>query len=133
METYALPADAAASVSLMVLAADTALAMHSGGLPVLATPRMIALMEEAAVAAVAPYLPPGVETVGTRVDVRHLAATPIGGAVIATAQLVEVDRRRLVFAVSASDEAGEIGNGVHERHIVESGYFLSRAQGRRAR
>lgn len=132
METYSLPLDATASVSLVVSATDTALAVHSGGLPVLATPRMIALMEEAAVAAVAPYLPAGVETVGTRIDVRHLAATPLGGTVIATARLVEMDRRRLVFAVSASDEAGEIGHGVHERHIVESASFLSRAQARRA-
>ena len=131
MEPFAPPVGAQASVSLLVTTADTAPAMHSGGLPVLASPRMVALMEEAAVAALAPYLPNGWQTVGARFDVRHTAATPVGSRVTATARLIERDRRRVVLAVAAQDEAGPIGEGVHERFLVESAPFMLRAAARR--
>ncbi|MGI6376803.1 MAG: thioesterase family protein [Anaerolineae bacterium] len=131
MESFAPPTGTQASVSLLVTAGDTALAVHSGGLQVLASPRMVALMEEAAVAALAPYVPSGWQTVGTRLDVRHTAATPVGCTVTATARLVELDRRRVVLAVSAHDEAGPIGEGVHERFLVESEPFMLRAAARR--
>lgn len=131
MERFTPPLGAEASVTLQVSCGDTALAVHSGGLQVLATPRMVALMEEAAVAALAPHLPAGWQTVGTRLNVRHTAATPLGGWVTATARLVEVDRARTVFAVTASDQAGPIGAGLHERFLVESEAFMARAAARR--
>ena len=132
MEQFAPELGAAASIALVVSPADTALTVHSGGLQVLATPRLIALMEEAAVAALTPFLPDGWQTVGIRLEVRHTAATPIGATVTATARLIEVDRRRLVFAVTASDDAGEIGAGLHERFLIESAPFMARAAARRA-
>mgnify|MGYP000027838901 CR=1 FL=1 len=97
----------------------TAKSLRSGGLDVLATPIMVALMEEAALLSVRPYLEPGTDTVGTRLDVSHLSATPVGMKVRAESTLVEIDRRRLVFEVKAYDEAGLIGEGRHERFIVE--------------
>ncbi len=87
---------------------------------------MIALMENAAWRAVADFLEEGYVSVGTRVDVRHLAATPIGQRVRATAELVEVDGRRLVFRVEAYDEEKKIGEGIHERFIVHLQRFLER-------
>jgi fluoroacetyl-CoA thioesterase len=102
----------------------------SGGLDVLATPFMVALMEGAAVAAVDPLLPTGYCTVGSRVDVRHLAATGVGHPVQARAELVEVDGRRLVFHVEASDDAGLIGEGLHERFIVDLERFMRKTAAR---
>ena len=131
MEHFAPELGAEGVVRLVVTAGDTALAVYSGGLQVLATPRLIALMEEAAAAALAPFLPDGWQTVGIRLDVRHTAATPVGATVMATARLIEVDRRRLVFAVMASDDAGEIGVGFHERFLIESAPFMERAAARR--
>ena len=107
---------------------DTAQALGSGLVPVLATPRMIALMERAAVNAVQSSLLPGRTTVGTRLDVTHDAATPIGMKVWAEAEVTAVEGRRLTFAVSAFDEAGEIGGGIHERFIIKTDKFLARAQ-----
>jgi len=109
---------------------QTAARWGSGGLAVLATPFMVALMEGAAVAAVDPLLPPGYCTVGSRVDVRHLAATAVGRPVEARAELVEVDGRRLVFRVQASDDAGMIGEGSHERFIVDVDRFVRKAESR---
>ncbi|WP_018085221.1 thioesterase family protein [Desulfurispora thermophila] len=106
---------------------NTAIAYGSGSIRVLATPAMIGLMEEAALKSVQPYLPTGQTTVGIKVDVQHLAATPPGMQVTATAELVEVDGRRLVFKVEARDEKDLVGRGVHERFIVQEEKFLSRA------
>ncbi|MDR1785348.1 MAG: HAD-IA family hydrolase [Spirochaetaceae bacterium] len=103
---------------------NTASARGSGLLPVFATPAMIGLMEHTAACAAAPYLEAGYSTVGTEVRVRHLGATPIGMTVRATAELIEVDRRRLLFTVEAFDEAAKIGEGTHERFIVDNGKFL---------
>jgi predicted thioesterase len=105
---------------------NTAIAVGSGGIDVFATPAMIALMETAAHDAVAPHLAEGDVSVGTLVHVRHLAATPIGQRVRAAAELVEVDGRRLLFAVEAYDENRKIGEGQHERTVVNLGRFLSR-------
>jgi fluoroacetyl-CoA thioesterase len=85
---------------------------------VLATPVMILVMENAALNAVRPYLEPGESVVGTSVDVRHLAATPVGHLVQAEAEVTKVDGRRLEFKVSARDELEEIGRGTHERMVV---------------
>jgi predicted thioesterase len=100
----------------------------SGAVEVLATPAMIALMEGAAARAVQPSLPPGSITVGTRVDVRHLAATPLGVEIRVRAELVEVDGRRLVFKVEAFDPSDKIGEGTHERAVVDPGRLLARAK-----
>lgn len=108
----------------------TAARWGSGGLAVLATPLMVALMEGAALAAVNPLLPPGHCTVGSRVDVRHLAATVVGHPVRARAELVEVDGRRLLFHVEASDDAGVIGEGSHERFVVDLDRFMRKAEAR---
>ncbi|MGF6429892.1 thioesterase family protein [Bradyrhizobium elkanii] len=86
--------------------------------PVLATPVMIMAMENAALNAVRSYLEPGESVVGTMVNVRHLAATAIGQTVTATAEVTAVEGRRIVFAISASDEIEEIGKGTHERKVV---------------
>ena len=86
---------------------------------VLATPVMILIMENAALNAVRPYLAPGESVVGTKIDIEHLAATPVGHVVEAEAEVVAVDRRRIVFKVSARDEREEIGRGMHERMIID--------------
>lgn len=103
-------------------------AVGSGLAPVFATPCMIALMEQAAAGAVQPCLGPGESSVGTHLDVSHDAATPIGMRVWAEAELTAVQGRRLSFAVTAYDEAGVIGRGVHQRAIVQGDKFLARVQ-----
>lgn len=109
-----------------VTAEMTANRIASGVVEVYATPQMIALMEKAASEAVQPYLEVGQSTVGTLVNVTHIAATPIGQTVRANAELVEVDHHRLVFAVAAFDELEKIGEGRHERFIIDEGRFLNR-------
>ena len=104
----------------------TAKALRSGGLDVFATPIMIALMEEASLVSVRPYLEPGMDTVGTHLDVSHLSPTPVGMKVTAESELVEIDRRRLVFAVKAYDESGLIGEGTHERFIINNERFMAK-------
>lgn len=111
---------------LTVTERDTAKALGSGGLPVFATPAMIACMEACAVQSVQPHLPEGFSTVGTRVDVRHLAATPVGMAVRCETELVEIDGRRLSFSCAAYDAAGRIGEGEQERYAR----FLAKARRR---
>lgn len=87
--------------------------------PVFATPMMILAMENAALNAIREYLELGESAVGTAVNVRHLAATPVGQRITADAEVTEVDGRRIVFAVTARDQMEEIGNGTHERMIVD--------------
>ncbi|HEX6542755.1 MAG TPA: thioesterase family protein [Ktedonobacterales bacterium] len=112
--------------SLVVGEGQTAAAFGAGGVQVLGTPVMIGLMENAAWQVVQPELPSGETTVGTLVNVRHLAATPIGGHVVASAELVEIDGRRLVFKVSARDDTQIIGEGIHERFTIMLDRFLAR-------
>ncbi len=107
---------------------NTAQAAGSGLVPVFATPWMVALMENAAVQAVQSALAPGEGTVGTRLDVTHDAATPVGMRVWAEAEVTAVEGRKLTFAVSAFDEAGKIGGGTHERFVIQTDKFLARAQ-----
>ncbi len=111
----------------VVSEANTAIAFGSGSVNVFGTPAMIGLMENAALSSVDPLLEEGYTTVGTKVDVQHLAATPIGMEVVARSKLVEVDGRRLVFEVEASDGAGPVGRGIHERYIVKLEGFLKKA------
>lgn len=106
----------------------TAAAMGSGALEVLATPSMIALMEGTAQEAVQNLLEDGQGTVGTRIDVRHLAATPVGMEVTCTAEVTEVDRRRIVFTVKAKDEKEVIGEGIHERFVIENEKFFAKCR-----
>jgi fluoroacetyl-CoA thioesterase len=107
---------------------DTAPHVGSGKVRVLATPVMVSLMEEAALNAVEGLLPHGHQTVGTRLDITHVAATPVGLRVIARAELTRVDGRRLTFRVWADDETERIGEGTHERIIVDVARFDRRAQ-----
>ena len=117
-------------VETTVTPENTAQAVGSGLVPVFATPYMIALMEGAAVNAVQAALAPDEGTVGSRLDVTHDAATPIGLKVWAEAELVKVEGRKLTFAVAAYDEREKIGGGVHERFIIKPEKFLARAQGK---
>ncbi|MBD5118811.1 MAG: thioesterase family protein [Clostridiales bacterium] len=107
---------------------NTAQAAGSGLVSVFATPWMIALMENAAVRAVQGALASDEGTVGTRLDVTHDAATPIGMKVWAEAEVTAVEGRKLTFAVSAYDEAGKIGGGSHERFVIKTDKFLAHAQ-----
>jgi predicted thioesterase len=112
---------------------NTAESWGSGGLPVYATPSMIALMEGAAVNAVDKLLPPGWSTVGTALEVKHLAATPAGLEVRAAAELLEINGRRLRFRVEAFDGLDKIGEGYHDRFIVENERFLKKTFEKRGR
>lgn len=115
-------------VTIKVEEKDTAISHGSGSLPVLATPAMIALMENAATKASIPYLADDETTVGTLINVKHLSATPVGGTVTCKAELVDMDGRKLVFRVAAEDNTGLIGEGTHERFIVKKEKFLAKAQ-----
>ena len=114
----------------VVTEALTAKAMGSGELPVYATPAMLVLVEETAWKSVAPELEPGQGTVGTKLSFSHLAATPVGRRVRCETRLTEIDRRRLVFSAEVCDEAGKIGEGTHERFIVDNERFLAKADAR---
>jgi len=107
-----------ASVTLVVADADTALALNSGDVPVLGTPRVIALAEQASVEATAGHLPEGRTTVGYQVQLAHLTPTAVGGTVVAEATLEQVEGRRLTFRVSVNDARGLVAAGRITRVIV---------------
>ncbi len=115
-------------VRLVVAEEDTAQHLGSGNVAVLATPRMVALMENASVKAVDHLLPPGQATVGSEVRVRHLAATPQGMEVAVYSELVEVEGRRLTFKVEAFDEGEKIGEGTHIRFIIDLDRFREKVE-----
>ncbi len=104
----------------------TAKEIGSGELPVLATPYLIALAEETAWRSVAEYLEEGQGTVGTRVEFSHVSATPVSMKIWCESTLTEVDRRRLVFSIKVFDECGLIGEGTHERFIIDNGRFMEK-------
>ena len=114
-------------IELTVTKDKCAGALGSGELDVFATPAMIALIEETAWKSVVPYLQPGEGTVGTSLNVRHLAATPIGLTVRCETELTLVDRRRLVFEVRVYDPFGLVGEGTHERFIIQYEKFMKKA------
>jgi fluoroacetyl-CoA thioesterase len=142
-----------ASVSAVVADADTAISAGSGDVPVLATPRLLALAEAAAVAAIAPHLAPGMTSVGTSASLEHRRASLVGAEVVVEAELTEVDGRRLMFSFIARESAyrpggdgegarstagaggdGEdlvVGAGTVERVLVDRAAFLARAAGHR--
>ncbi|MBI1845549.1 MAG: thioesterase family protein [Candidatus Rokubacteria bacterium] len=106
----------------------TADAMGNRGVHVLATPHLVGLLENAASAVIQPHLPAGAGTVGTMVEIRHLAATPVGMTVRARATLLETDGRRFLFAVEAWDDEEKVAEGRHERFVVpDMQKFLARA------
>ncbi len=117
--------------SITVTKEMSAKTMGSGELQVFATPAMIALVEETAWKSVAPSLERGQGTVGTLVNVQHIAATPIGMDVHCETTLIEVDGRRLVFEVRVIDQIGLIGKGIHERYIISNGDFQNRADAKK--
>lgn len=107
---------------------NTALKFGSGSVDVFGTPAMIALMEEASINTVDKKLPEGFATVGIELGIKHIAATPKGMNITASAELLEIDGKRLVFKVEAFDEVEKIGEGMHQRYIIELDKFKSRAQ-----
>lgn len=131
MQTMAINVGDSGRAEAVVETSMTAAAVGSGLVPGLSTPTMVALMEAAAVDALAAGLEEGASSVGTRVDVRHLAPTPVGMRVVAEARVVEVDRRRVVLAVTAADEAGPVGEGTHERFVIDPDAFAARLSDRR--
>jgi len=119
-------------IEMVVHEENTASHLGSGNVAVLATPEMIRLMERAAVAAVDHLLPDGHGTVGVAVDVRHLAATPVGMKVRAQAELTAVEGRKLTFRVEAFDEVEKIGEGEHRRVVIDVERFKERVEAKRS-
>jgi len=122
----------AGTAEIVVGTRDTAPHVGSGKIGVLATPIMVNLMEAAALHAVERFMPPGYQTVGTHLDVKHFAATPVGLRVRAHAELVKVEGRTLTFSIHAEDEREPIGEGVHERLVINVARFDERMQGKLA-
>jgi len=116
-----------AEMKITVGEADTASKWGSGLVPVYSTPAMVGLMEAAAVKALDGQLEPGQTSVGGRIDVRHLAATPVGMSVHARAELTAFNGRKLSFRVEAWDEVEKIGEGLHERFVIDTDKFVARA------
>jgi len=108
---------------------QTAQAVGSGNLPVFGTPMMVALMEAAACDALSGILEPGQTSVGTTVNITHVAATALGGEVTATAEVTAVDGRKISFALSAADGKGPIGHGTHDRFVVDAARFMEKLNG----
>ena len=111
---------------IIVQPEDTALKYGSGLIEVFATPAMIGLMEKTAQLSVQEQLPPGFITLGTEISVKHVKASLVGMKVHCTTELLSVDGKKLVFKISASDEAGLIGEGTHHRYIVETERFIEK-------
>lgn len=113
-------------IEIIVTEDDTAKSLGSGELMVLATPRMIALMEECAYKSLSPYLEEGSGSVGTMLNVSHISATPVGMKAWAETEVTKVDGRKIVFSVKAFDECGLIGQGTHERFIIYNEKFTQK-------
>ncbi|SCY72866.1 thioesterase family protein [Alkaliphilus peptidifermentans] len=133
MNEFNLEVGMKARVEIIVAQKDTAEEFGSGGVKVLATPLMIGLMEKAAMEAIEPHLPNGYGTVGTNVNVSHLAATPIGMKVYAIAEVIDIDRKKINFKVEAFDEREKIGEGSHDRYIIELEKFISKSNSKKAK
>jgi predicted thioesterase len=133
MNNSALKPGLSATTEILVGTRDTAHHVGSGKIKVLATPVMIMLLEEAALNAVEDLLPPGYQTVGTHLDVSHIAATPVGMRVRATAEVTGVEGRKLTYRVWAEDEVERIGEGSHERIVVEVERFDRRIRAKTGR
>ena len=114
-------------MEIRVTEEKTARMMGSGELEVFATPAMITLTEETAWRSLREYLEPGEGTVGTKVDLNHISATPVGMMVVCETETILIDRRRVVFHVEVRDECGVIGEGTHERFVVQNDKFMNKA------
>ena len=126
-----IPLGAKGSFTLRVLPEHLANQFKDAMLPqVFATPVMVLMMENAALNAIRPFLDSGESAVGTAIDVRHLAATPVGHDVRAEAEVVKVDGKRIEFKVSACDEIEEIGRGTHQRTVIDLRSFNERLAGK---
>ncbi|HWR10067.1 thioesterase family protein [Sporomusa sp.] len=110
---------------------NTAIKYGSGGVAVYATPAMVGLMEGTCLAAVDPHLPSGMATVGIDLNIKHLAATPVGMTVRATAELTEIAGKKLTFTIEAFDDQEKIGQGTHERYIIDLDKFLKKAESKK--
>lgn len=119
--------------SLTVTEPLTAAQLHRRGIYVMSTPEMVRLVEHCALEGVQPFLQPDQNSVGTRVELRHLGGTPMGMRITARTTLVEIDRRRLVFHAEVHDELEKVGEGTHERFIVDAEKHLQRIQDKHAR
>ena len=129
-----VPVGVGGSFALLVTAEHLANRFKDATLPpVLATPVMIMAMENAALNAIKPFLAAGESAVGTRVDVLHLAATPVGRQVVARAEVTKVDGRRIEFRIEASDGVAAIGKGTHERLVIDMARFVERLNARPGR
>lgn len=106
----------------------TAATAGSGGQRVFSTPHMVALMETTAWSSVEPYMEEGKTTVGTHLDIAHLSASPVGAHIRCESELIEIDRKRLVFKVRAWDDADLIGEGTHERFVIDIDKFMSKTE-----
>lgn len=120
-----------ASAQSVVSDANTAVAVGSGSLNVFATPMMVALMEKAACNAIAEFLDLGQTSVGSALDIKHTAASPIHSHIVATAEITAVNGREVVFKISANDSVGEIGSGTHRRVVVDAERFMAKVENRR--
>ena len=118
-------------INVVVDESMTAATMKSGSLDVLSTPYMIALMEQASAELCQEYLPEGISTVGTMINIQHLAATSLGAPVRAVATLTDFDGRKASFEIVAYDNAGVIGKGTHERFTIKVDSFLRKTQERK--
>lgn len=121
------------SASMEVQKGNTAIEVGSGSVPVFATPMLVAIMENAAINAIKEHLPEGKTTVGGQIECKHTSPTPIGMTVIATAELVEVDRKRLTFKIEAHDELEKVGEGEHNRFVIELDNFLENCREKKKR
>lgn len=120
------------SVEQVVTEKDTALAVGSGSLKVLATPKLIALIEKTAAELVEKNLSPELTSVGISVNFEHTAPTPAGMKFFAEVEILEIDGRKIIFKVTAADEVGEIGHGQHERFIVNREKFQNKADSKKS-
>ena len=126
-----IPVGAKGRAEMTVTPDKTAAAIGSGSVEVFATPWMIAMMELSACNALTPYYDEGQSSVGTKLNVSHDAATPVGMQVCAEAEVIEVDRRRIVLKVTAWDGQGVIGQGTHERFLINAEKFLAKTEAKK--
>lgn len=119
--------------TVVVTSENTAENMLSGLLPVYATPSLIAFMEYTCSDTVQPFLEAGMGTVGTLVNIKHTSASPVGSTITCECELEQIDGRRLVFKVTAHDDFGPVGEGVHERFIINNEKFMSKVAEKQAK
>ena len=110
---------------------NTAIKYGSGSVSVFATPAMVGLMEKASINSVDSHLPKGYATVGTKVEIKHIAATPVGMEVVAQSELLEIDGLKLKFKVEAHDEKEKIGEGTHTRYIIYWDDFIKKVENKK--